>query len=253
MATLSVLLLHGFTGSSASWGDLIVDGLASAMGPPVLVDLPGHGRHAGETDPARFTWEAVESELLALTEAEPVDLVGYSMGGRVALAFAVRHPLRVRRLVLESSSPGLATEEERAARREDDGVLAEWIVEHGIEAFIGRWERLPLFESQKALPARVLEAQRSRRLMNHPGSLAASLRGLGTGSLPSLWGSLADLRVPVLLMAGVHDTKFVEIAERMALVLPTARLVVADGAGHAVHLERPVTWVELVTHFLREG
>lgn len=235
-----------------SWGDPTVDGLASAVGPPVLVDLPGHGRHAGETDPARFTLDAVEAELLCLTEAEPVDLVGYSMGGRVALAFTVRHPRRVRLLVLESSSPGLPTDEERAARRDDDEALAAWIVERGVEAFIRRWETLPLFESQAALPTEVLEAQRGRRLLNDPGSLAASLRGLGTGALPSFWGSLAALRVPVLLMAGVRDPKFVEIARRMAAALPTARFEPVDGAGHAVHLERPGAWVELVAHFLKE-
>ena len=230
----------------------MVDGLASALGPPLLVDLPGHGRHAGETDPARFTVEAVEADLLALTDGEPVDLVGYSMGGRVALALAVRHPERVRRLVLESGSPGLATHEERAARRREDEALADWIEHTGIKAFVARWEGLPLFESQKALPGHVRDAQRARRWMNHPASLAASLRGMGTGAMPSFWGSLPGLRVPVLIMAGVHDAKFVEIARRMASDLPDARLGLVEGAGHAVHLERPGVWVELVTDFLRE-
>lgn len=222
------------------------------MGPPVLVDLPGHGRHAGEVDPARFTLEAVEGELLAFTEDGPVDLAGYSMGGRVALAFAVRHPERVRRLVLESASPGLATEGERAARRHEDESLADWIEHTGIKAFVARWEALPLFETQKALPAHVREAHRARRWMNHPASLAASLRGMGTGALPPSWGSLPGLRVPVLLMAGVHDRKFVEIARRMAAELPLARLELVEDAGHAIHLERPDAWVEIVTDFLTE-
>lgn len=236
-----------------SWGDLIVDGLASAVGPPILVDLPGHGRHAGETDPARFTLRAVEEELLALTAEEPVDLVGYSMGGRVALAFTARHPERVRRLVLESASPGLPTEAERAARRRDDESMADWIEHAGIKAFVARWEALPLFESQKSLPPEVRQAQRSRRWLNSPHSLAASLRGMGTGALPSFWGSLPGLRVPVLLMAGVHDPKFVETAQRMAAELPLARLELVGDAGHAVYLECPGAWVERVTDFLREG
>ena len=236
-----------------SWGDPIVDGLASAVGPPVLVDLPGHGRHAGETDPARFTLGAVEEELLALTDDGPVDLAGYSMGGRVALAFAVRHPGRVRSLVLESASPGLATEAERATRRQEDESLADWIEHTGIKAFVVRWEALPLFETQKALPAHVRGAHRARRWMNNPASLAASLRGMGTGALPSCWGSLPGLRVPVLLMAGVHDLKFVEIARRMAAELPLARLELVAGAGHTVHLEQPGAWLDLVTDFLREG
>lgn len=222
------------------------------MGSPVLFDLPGHGRHAGETDPGRFTLAAVEEELRALTTDGSADLIGYSMGGRVALAFAVRNPGRVRRLVLESSSPGLDTEEERAARRRDDESLADWIEVNGTEAFVARWEVLPLFESQRALAPLVLEAQRRRRLLNHPGSMAASLRGMGTGALPSFWGSLPTLRVPVLFMAGAHDRKFVEVARRMAAATPSARLRVVEGAGHAVHLERPGAWVELVGDFLRE-
>jgi 2-succinyl-6-hydroxy-2,4-cyclohexadiene-1-carboxylate synthase len=216
------------------------------------LDLPGHGRHSGETDPARFTLDAVERELLALTDGEPADLVGYSMGGRVALAFTARHPKRVRRLVLESSSPGLATEAERAARRRDDGSLADWIEHTGIKAFVARWEGMPLFESQKALPGPVRDAQRARRWLNHPASLAASLRGMGTGALPSFWGSLPGLRVPVLLMAGVHDPKFVDLARRMAADLPLARLELVAGAGHSVHLERPGAWVDLVADFLTE-
>lgn len=222
------------------------------MGSPVLVDLPGHGRHAGDHDPTHFTLEAVERELLALTQSEPVDLVGYSMGGRVALAFAVRHAERVRRLVLESASPGLATEEGRAARRRDDESMAVWTEHNDIHAFVSRWEALPLFDSQKALPPDVRQALRSRRLLNAPKSLAASLRGTGTGVLPSYWGSLASLRVPVLLLAGVLDEKFLDVARRMAAALPSARLEVVEGAGHAVHLERPGAWVERVVDFLRE-
>lgn len=249
---MSTLLLHGFTGSSLSWGDRIIDGLSSAVGPPVLVDLPGHGRHIGDTDPALFTLEAMERELLALTADEPVDLVGYSAGGRVALAFTARNPDRVRRLVLESTTPGLATEGERAARRRDDESMADWIEHTGIKAFVARWESLPLFESQKALPPEVREAQRARRWLNHPGGLAVSLRVMGTGALPSFWGSLPGLRVPVLIMAGGLDEKFVGIARRMAGELPVARLEIVEGAGHAVHLERPGAWVELVTDFLSE-
>lgn len=235
-----------------SWGDPIVDGLASAVGSPVLVDLPGHGRHAGDDDPAHFTLDAVERELLALTETEPADLVGYSMGGRVALAFTARHPERVRRLVLESSSPGLPTEAERAARRRDDESMADWIEHTGIKAFVARWEGLPLFESQKALPAQVRDAQRARRWTNHPTSLALSLRTMGTGALPSVWGSLPGLRVPVLLVVGALDEKFVDVARRMAAELPMARLEIVEGAGHAVHLEQPGAWVERVADFLRE-
>jgi len=230
-----------------------VDGLASSVGPPVLVDLPGHGRHAGEASPRRFTLEAVETEITTLSRGDSLDLVGYSMGGRLALAYSVRHPDRVRRLVLESASPGLASEEERRARRSEDAALAESLERDGIEAFVERWESLPLFESQEALAGAARAAVRARRLRNDAASLAACLRGLGTGSLPSFWGSLASLRVPVLVLVGGLDRKFVEIGARMVELLPDGRLVEIPEAGHTVHLERPGAWLGAVTAFLSQG
>jgi len=217
----------------------------------VLLDLPGHGRHAGDAAPWRFTFEAVEAEIGALAGGEPVDLVGYSMGGRFALAYAARNPEQVRRLVLESASPGLEAEEERAERRTLDEALARLIETEGIGAFVERWEAQELFDSQRALPAEARATHRARRLLNNPRSLAASLRGLGTGALPSYWGSLPGLRIPVLVLVGALDRKFAAIGARMVELLPDARLVSVAGAGHAVHLERPDAWLGAVVGFLR--
>jgi 2-succinyl-6-hydroxy-2,4-cyclohexadiene-1-carboxylate synthase len=229
----------------------VVDGLTGAGLVPVLVDLPGHGRDAGRSDPSAFTLEAA---LVHLTRAGdwPTDLVGYSMGGRLALHFAVAFPGRVRRLVLESASPGLATEEERRARRASDDALAAELLAGGIGAFVDRWEEQPLFESRSGLDAAVLERQRELRLRNEPASLAAALRGLGAGSLPSLWGRLPEITTPTLILVGALDAKYVDIGRRMAGALPNARLVEVAGAGHTVHLERPDAWLAAVTTFLKE-
>ena len=231
----------------------MVDGLASCTGPPVLFDLPGHGRHAGLVGAWRFTPEAVEAEVDALAGSEGLDLVGYSMGGRLALAYACRNPHRVGRLVLESASPGLRTEEERSARRLEDEVLARRIEAGGVPAFVDEWEGLPLFASQASLPPEVRARQRAVRLANDSHSLAAALRGLGTGVLPSYWGSLGTLPFPVLIVAGGLDPKFVEVGRRMASALPDARLVEVPEAGHTVHLEQPGAWLAAVTGFLRPG
>ncbi len=288
----SPVLLHGFTGSAASWGDALVDALASAGHPPVLLDAPGHGARAGETDPAAFTPEAVWARVDEaggwsradgrngadgppgdgrgprgarggaageggtagpLRGGEPFPLVGYSMGGRLALSYAVAHPDRVSALVLESASPGLATEEERASRRASDEALARRLEGEGMEAFVDFWESLPLFESRGALPAEVRARQRALRLGNDPASLAMALRGLGTGALPSFWDRLPELEVPVLLLVGALDRKFVGIARAMAGLLPDAEVVVVPEAGHTVHLERPGAWVEAVVGFLGEA
>jgi 2-succinyl-6-hydroxy-2,4-cyclohexadiene-1-carboxylate synthase len=216
------------------------------------MDLPGHGRHTGETDPAQFTLSRVFDSIEEASARQPVDLVGYSMGGRLALAYAVAHPHRVRRLVLESASPGLADPVDRERRRAADAALAERIEGDGVEAFVDYWEELPLFESQAALPARVRETSRALRLQNHAGSLAASLRGLGTGSQPSYWDALPTLDVPMLLLVGAHDLKFTEIGRRMSVSAPRSRLEVVAGAGHAVHLERQDAWLYAVAGWLTE-
>ncbi len=243
------VLLHGFTGSSASWGDALLDGLAGAGCAPVLVDLPGHGRNASGRGGSSITLDAA-LDSLDRAGGWPEDLIGYSMGARIALHFAASRPDRVRRLVLESGSPGLGTEAERAARRAADEALGDEIVRDGIERFVDAWEARPLFESRARLPSDTLARQRAVRLLNEPESLAAALRGLGTGALPSLWDRLPTISVPTLLVVGELDTKFVDIAKRMTAAMPDARLVVVPEAGHTVHLERPAAWLAAVTSFL---
>ena len=216
---------------------------------PVAVDLPGHGVRAGRHDPDHFTLDRTLGVIHAAARGLR-NVVGYSMGGRLALHYVLRYGASVRRLVLESASPGIETEEGRRERRRADEELARSIARVGVEAFVDRWERLPLFASQQTLPESVRSRHRAERLSNHPLSLAASLRGVGTGSLPSLWDRLGEVEVPTLLLAGALDRKFVEIARRMEERLPGATLVVVEGAGHAVHLERPEPWTSAVGGFL---
>jgi len=246
------VLLHGFTGASTSWGNGVVDGLASVGLAPVLVDLPGHGRQAAEVDSSGFTLRAA-LDLVSQAGDWPADLLGYSMGGRVALHFAAERPGSVRRLVIESASPGLATEAERSARRHADEGTASRIETEGVAAFIDTWERLPLFASQGSLPYDVRLRHRSHRLRNTSTGLAGALRGLGTGVLPSLWDRLPDIACPTLVLVGEHDAKFTDIGERMASKLPRATLVIVPDAGHTVHLERPEAWLAAVGSFLAEA
>lgn len=243
------ILLHGFAGSARAWGGTLSRGLRAAGIEPVTVDLPGHGADVGRSRPSDFTLGAT---LRRMDEAVDgvVDLIGYSMGGRVALHYAMTRPASVRRLVLESSSPGLETEESRRERRSADEELARRIVERGVEAFVDAWEELPLFASRRRLPEATRSLHRSRRLQNDPLSLAASLRGVGTGVLSSLWGQLPELAIPTLLLVGAEDEKFVDIARRMERRLPRATVVVVEGAGHTVHLERPDAWLDAVADFL---
>ncbi len=235
-----LLLLHGFTGSSQSWRECIP--ALSSHFQVIAVDLLGHGRTDSPPDPTRYQMPEAAADLLAILDAlaaVQADLLGYSMGGRLALYTAVHHPRRINRLILESASPGLVTEAERQERRQRDNALADRIEREGMESFVNFWEQLPLWRSQKQLDTAVRQNLREQRLQNNPVGLANSLRGMGTGIQPSLWQQLGNLKMPVHLIAGELDDKFVEINRRMVRQIPAARLEIVPGAGHTVHLERP--------------
>jgi 2-succinyl-6-hydroxy-2,4-cyclohexadiene-1-carboxylate synthase len=171
------------------------------------------------------------------------------MGGRLALYFALHYPHRLRSLLLESSSPGLATAEERSARRQRDDELATWIEAHEITAFVARWEALPLWSSQTAVSTAKRSALRAQRRQNSRRGLANSLRGMGTGVQPPLWDNLPQLTLPVQLISGALDQKFVQINKKMAALLPAARLNIVPEAGHTVHWERPEFFAKIVEMF----
>ena len=249
-----LILLHGFSGSGRGW-----DGVAEELSRQhrlVLLDLPGHGQSDKPVDALRYRMDEVVADVeeVASRFSPPVDLLGYSMGGRVALATTVWKPHLVRRLILESASPGLATSEERAARVASDEALADRISTQGIDAFLNTWEDLPLFRSlQSALSEEDLARLRAQRRSNDADALAAVLRGLGTGRQPSFWPSLSAVAAPTLLITGRLDEKFARIAESMSARLPLARHLGVPGAGHRVHLERPRHWLRAVGTFLSGG
>jgi len=247
-----VLFLHGFTGSSEAWGEAILEGVARHRR-VLAVDLPGHGESPGPRPEAGYTVEGVLGTLVALLDAEgapQADWVGYSMGGRLAVAAAVRHPDRVRRLVLESASPGLLTDDARARRRRQDELLARRLETQGMEAFVAFWMSQPLFASQQRLPQIVLDDARRRRLRGDPFHLAAALRGLGTGSQPSFWAHLPAIQQPVLILTGALDATYTRIGTDMARQMRHARHVTVPSLGHTLHLEGPRAWLETVRPFL---
>ncbi|WP_424237343.1 2-succinyl-6-hydroxy-2,4-cyclohexadiene-1-carboxylate synthase [Bhargavaea ginsengi] len=246
-----LVLLHGFTGSSASWIEF-ADEFASCR--LIMPDLTGHGHSAAPDVSGRYAMEEQVADMDALFTRLGLDrfsLLGYSMGGRIAIGYAAKHPEKISRLILESTSPGLETEDERRSRRESDEKLAAFIEREGIRAFTARWENIPLFASQTRLPKDVREHVRSGRLENDPAGLAASLRGIGTGSQPSYWDNLKGFKMPVTLITGGLDEKYVNIAEDMARQLPNSSHVTVPDAGHTVHVENPVRFATIVKEALK--
>ena len=246
-----LLLLHGFTGSAISWQSHF-----AAFAPHFWViapDILGHGRSDSPPDPSRYRMPCIAADLIALLDfwqIEQTALLGYSMGGRLAFYLACHFPDRFSRIILESCSPGLAAKAERAARRQSDETLADWIEANGIEPFVARWEALPLWQSQQQLAPEVRQQLRQNRLQNSPLGLANSLRGMGTGAQPSLWPQLAAVQQPTLLIVGELDTKFVAINQQMVAQLANGRLQVIPRAGHTTHLEQPEQFATAVIQFL---
>ena len=178
----ALMLLHGFTGSLHTW-DPFVPSMAETHR-VVAVDLLGHGGTDAPREPERYRMERCVDDLVTLLDGlgvGSVNLLGYSMGGRVALHFAAAMPEKVAALILESASPGIADDEERATRVKSDEALADDIERYGVPAFVQRWERLPLFASQRQLPEQVRAMLRAQRLNNRAVGLANSLRGMGGG------------------------------------------------------------------------
>lgn len=243
----AVLLLHGFTGSKETWSSLKEFLLPKFK--VITIDLPGHG----QTLSKQVTMEECCHHLakfLKYIKVEEAHIIGYSMGGRLALSFAMMFPERVRSLILESSSPGLETDKERQDRILQDKKLAGKLNSEGIESFVRFWEDIPLFQSQKSLSLDVRESIRVERLGQEAEGLADSLTYMGTGAQPSWWGKLSSLFLPTLLLVGELDEKFVLINERMAKLIPNCKMEVIKEAGHALHIERPVDFNSIVKQYL---
>jgi 2-succinyl-6-hydroxy-2,4-cyclohexadiene-1-carboxylate synthase len=265
-----VVALHGFTGSGADMEALAAE-LSRAL---FAFDLPGHGRTPAAPDGEGPSFDAVVSELASLcgdeapwsppAAADPPGarggpdapgtapaLLGYSMGGRLALALALATPQRFSALVLISASPGLAAPDARRDRRLADAQLAERIESIGAAAFADEWAQHPLIRSQVRTPEPFRTAMTARRAANDARGLAASLRGCGLGQMTPLHDRLPALTLPVLLLTGAEDPRYGAEARAMLERLPRARHVTISDAGHAPHLEAPRRTAEAIERFLR--
>lgn len=248
-----VLMLHGFTGRGSNFKEMIAGFPDSGDFTFILIDQLGHGKTDIPMDPKRYNIENATADLKEIIDKlgiSRVSLYGYSMGGRLALSFAISYPSFVRKLVLESSSPGLKTNEERSKRQQADEKLAEKILGEGLQSFVEFWSNIPLFESQKVLPESKRKGIYEQRMDNSAIGLANSLRGMGTGIQPSYWEHLTQIRFPVLLTAGEWDEKFVSIAQEMIKRIEKSHFIKISEAGHAIHVEKPRKFGKIVSEFL---
>ena len=247
-----LVLLHGFTGAPSVWDRVLDRGPAGRE-----VERPWMIGHGPEPVTSPTTWEEEIARLASRIEGRfggaSVDVVGYSMGARLAVGLVVARPELVASTTWIGGSPGIADPEERRARRRLDEERARGLEREGLDAFVDDWGRLELFATQMELPPGLREEHDRRRRAHRAAGLAHALRVVGTGSMPDLWARLPDVRCPVDLVAGERDPRFVALARRMARELPEARVHVVAGSGHDVVLEAPGPLASILVSRSRAG
>lgn len=239
-----VLFLHGFLGNCSEF-DAVIPHLDRFN--CVTVDLPGHGKTQFSLKYSLPNTADAIVVLLDQLQIAQANLVGYSMGGRLALYLALNYPDRFAKTVIESGSPGLRTEFERSQRIQYDRELAKRL-EANFEQFLIDWYNMPLFKtfSAHANFQQILK----ERAKHNPVELARSLREMGTGMQPSLWEKLASHRQPLLLIVGECDRKFIAINQEMASLCKTAKLAIVPDCGHNIHFEKPREFIDRLQRFL---
>lgn len=240
----TLVLLHGFTGSPASFESLIEALPHGKNGKIIAPALLGHA----DAPLTSQSWDVEIDRIADILRAErgPLRLVGYSMGGRVALGILARHPDLAESAVLIGASPGIEGEHEREMRRDEDERRARLIESEGLAAFIATWEREPIFETQRMLPSDMRARHRAIRLSHSGPGLALSLRVLGQAAMPNLSPALRAIEHPVSLVVGERDTKLRVIAARMQSQLACGRVITVPRVGHDVVLEAPSALAEIV-------
>lgn len=241
-----VFFLHGFMGSGQDWAetaDLLTDSFHC-----LLVDLPGHGKTGPMDNDQLYTVPGCAKAVIETIEANNINsevgamaragVVGYSMGGRIALYISIYHPEKCKAVITESASPGLIHENDRESRAESDERWAAVFEQRGITEAVGEWYAQPLFSSLRArqeLYSRIV----SRRCRNNPKEMARVMRGMSIAGQESLWNSLPDLSIPVLAISGGMDRKYIRVAGEMAGLSPMIQTAIVSGAGHNAHMEDP--------------
>jgi len=174
-------------------------------------------------------------------------LLGYSMGGRLALHALLEIPHPWRAAVIVSAHPGLESDAEREARRAADAAWAT-------RALAGNWQEfLTAWNAQPVLGGAIRDPQASGGLVIRRREIARSFVDWSLGAQQPLWDRLHEITIPVLWVAGEHDAKFLDLAKRATALIPNSRLAVAPGSGHRVPWEAEEWLAAEVAGFLSQG
>ncbi|WP_436855337.1 2-succinyl-6-hydroxy-2,4-cyclohexadiene-1-carboxylate synthase [Staphylococcus caeli] len=247
-----LIMLHGFISDQHSF-DQHIQQFTDEMN-VLTVDLPGHGKDMSNVEQEwDFDYICKQLDLTLATFADyQLFLHGYSMGGRIALYYAMHGQVNLQGLILESTSPGIEDEEERNERQLVDHARAKVLDIAGLEIFVNDWEKLPLFYTQYDLDKARQKEIRAMRLRQNPARLAKALREYGTGHMPNLWPQLAQIKIPTCIIVGQLDGKFCKIAQRMTTEITASKLHEVENSGHTVHVEEMAEFDRIVLGFIHK-
>lgn len=232
-----LVFLHGFLGRGADW--LPIARTFAGRYYCILPDLPGHGSNITFPLGTVLNYEFLVQDLIDnLPTKRPITLVGYSLGGRTALYFALNHPERVRTLILEGTNPGLEDPIARQERTQSDDAWSDQIRTRGLPTFVDKWYNQPLFHSLHHHPT-LLEQFKTTRRENDPRWMAKVISELSPGRMPWLGDRLGEIKIPTLLLAGSLDEKYASCLHDLSAKIQGSMAWKVPMAGHSIHTERP--------------
>lgn len=250
----TIILLHGFISDHTSFH--LVERKLSKEGLNVItIDLPGHGLDESNYNEI-WSMDYIASQIKDVIdnlEFKHIYLHGYSMGGRVALSFALKYPMLLSGLILESASPGIKDPVEKQNRIDLDYKRASHIQDVGLHQFVEEWSKLPLFNSQSILSIEERERIKQMRLSQNPNGLSKALKEYGTGSQPSYWDHIYTLNVPTCIIVGQKDKKFIQIGKQMNESIKNSKFYIVNDAGHTIHVEQPSKFDTIIVEFILGG
>ncbi|KUO96230.1 2-succinyl-6-hydroxy-2,4-cyclohexadiene-1-carboxylate synthase [Ferroacidibacillus organovorans] len=241
--------LHGWLGTAEEYLPFME--AFSKSHRSLALDLLGHGKTQAKLAQERYAMEEQVADLSAFLQKlnEPVVLIGYSMGGRLALRLALAMPSRISCLILESASPGIERLEDRVARLRLDQTRAVQIT-RDFPAFLAAWQGMPLFSSQRGMDKEDYEKLLARKRAQCPAGVARSMLGMSQGFGVPEWLKMRLFRSPVKLLSGAYDSAYVALGARLAEQFPCAKQYVIEKAGHHIHAERPSEFLRVLGEIL---
>lgn len=245
-----IICLHGFSESCLTWKELFIQGYKIFK-----IDFIGHGKSDKPNEQEYYHVETMINHLhdiiSELVKTKYI-LMGYSMGGRIAVKYALSYADEIEELILESCSFGIKDEKEKSMRYLSDKLLAEEIIKKGLSWFQKYWSSLKIFETQKKLPKEIKERVDSVRLQNSKIALANTLMGSGQGVFPYCGEQIEKMQLPILYICGKLDEKYSELGRRYLKRMSNMKYVQVDDAGHNVHLEKPKEFQYIIESFLKK-